>query len=559
MPGAAGLILGLFCTLATAGTAPVPRSGVQATSCLDISNRPDGADEEASTLAVELLQAELKLQSRLESADEPQQGDEAVAPAPANEAEPLASGPVYNERTFWDLSPGSEMLDATAPGGCSLRSPNELISMGPTAPFALGECPQVLKGDRRPVRLGLDVLRDGTNAPGYNPSLIPLPEALKDTVPAGRWLAVLRVGDEHYPSAICKNPHIILSDAAWNTLPAYNLFRNPDIEASIAIENRTFRYLPRSYAAVLNERFELLARATITMRGGGGVWDDAAIQDARVFTTESGDVLIGFQPYYLQLAEPARSTYDWSLQEIVAFLHLSFDEDNGLKAWAEHKETRLVKDCPEKGFVAPGPKKNMGFFEKDGKVYALDWIYPTQVGELNLAGMDASLATAEEHYTPLCFGYEPEAPRFPVSPWQDMVTMRSVGSLKPDSVLEKLTLHNGTPLVWIEELGEYLGIGHLKRRFRRWVDFLSIGFYSQQFYTIAGTPAAGEPFAVRRLSPEFCFDSAQESGKCEIIQVATSLLRVGDSIQIGYGVMDCESFVTTISLSEVLALLRRVE
>lgn len=523
-----------------------------------------GADAEVSgELMFSLLQMESKLQVELTARAD---GDLVPDHVPVPDRQEVF-GPVYEFDRFWDLRPGSEQLK-DLPGGCGLEVPNSVFVNGSSSLWSLGECPVVLTGDRKRLRLGLDVLRDGTNAPGYNPSLIQLPEDLRPLLPStARWVAVIRAGDEHYGIGLCRNKYVVLSPEATLELPekdvlagtAAKVVNTTSVQAAIDAQDHTFKHLPRSYAVILDHNFEVLTRATITMRNGGGSFDSAAIQDVRVVSQDDGKLLIGFQPYYLTMSEHAVETaWNWRLQESVAMLHLDVS-GSGFEAWVDRKETRTVIECPDRGLVAPGPKKNMGMIQADGAVYGLDWVYPTKVGKLDVAALDASLATDEHHYTPLCFGYEPEGPPLSKSPWEGVVTSKRVSEQTPDDVSEHVTMHNGTPLVWVPSLGEWLGIGHVFRRLQLSKSPYLAVHYTQQFYTVAGSPAAGQPFALRRVSREFCFGSAQESGLCEVVQVATSLLVVNDLVQIGYGVMDCESYVLTMGLDEVLALLTEVK
>ena len=78
--------------------------------------------------------------------------------------------------------------------------------------------------------------------------------------------------------------------------------------------------------------------------------------------------------------------------------------------------------------------------------------------------------------------------------------------------------------------------------------------YTHLFFALFGQP----PFNVQALTQEFCFESQQMSGACERIQFASSLTRVADELHIGYGVEDCEAYVTVLSLNQTLQLLRPI-
>lgn len=510
--------------------------------------------QESRAVSLQLLQADVRLHGQ----DGPQE-----APSYAMHQNLNTMGSLkYRSDFYWAPEPGAGLTEQRETGCELLAKDNGYSSEVPTA-FALGECPRILAGPSQRLRLGLDPQHDGTNSPGYNPSLVPLPASLQQRFTSGKWLVALRAGDEHYAFSTCGHPEIVMTTEVARARPTLKMMlgtihRSPGwLKWAVEVQDKVFQKNPRTYMAVLDENFRVLAKTPLTMRNGDGPWDDAAIQDMRMMQLGNGDILVGFQPYYLTMAEPAvNAALDWRLQECLALLHFNTTgPDDTLEAWVDRKETRVVQDCPGADRRAPGPKKNLGFFESDGKTYALDWAYPTRVGEVHLAALDASRHNSSEHYSHLCFGYEEaeEAPQGPRSPWDGLSTLDDDGTTKA------VQMHNGSPLIWIEELGEWLGIGHTRRRLKQQASGKKPLLYTHQFFTVVGGPSQGRPFAMSRVSGEFCFSSQQHPGSCETVQMATSLLRIGNEVQVGYGVRDCESFITYLSLNEVVALLKKLE
>lgn len=130
-------------------------------------------------------------------------------------------------------------------------------------------------------------------------------------------------------------------------------------------------------------------------------------------------------------------------------------------------------------------------------------------------------------------------------------------------------LHNGPSPVWIDELQVFLGIGHLARGERNHATSLPDP-YIHQFFALApdfqndsqddSQVAQGQQtFRLISASPEFCFSSVQAPLDCENIQFASTLVRDGSSLLVGYGIEDCDSFIQRFALDQVLHSLRNLD
>ncbi|CAE7223563.1 unnamed protein product [Symbiodinium natans] len=270
----------------------------------------------------------------------------------------------------------------------------------------------------------------------------------------------------------------------------------------------------------------------------------------------NGDVIISFMAYSEAALQdlnlipqiphlPIHPQVD-RLNTIVAKLHLAANA-SGLHAWVDRHEVRRAQNC--NGNVSAA-KKNLGFFGVQGVTYVLDRIYPMRVDQTDLTSLEAAREQdiAKEHnhtyldhlsLAALCMDAHAQSqPLHAHGPWH-----------RCEGQLEDLFLHNGPHPVFIEEQGIFLGLGHLVRgetTFRS--GYKLPDHYTHQYFAFSAEP----PFELMALSPEFCFSSQQAPEDCESIQFASSLLRTGDSLLVGFGVQDCDSFVHQFDLHEVL-------
>lgn len=473
----------------------------------------------------------------------------------------------YNPNHFYGLGKAAARLDGffkveQKPNGCALSVPN--VSYFPftrywswAAPqphwsrFSFGECPRVLVPGSV-TRLEFDF---GTAARGYNPSMVALPFKLHDAFPTGRWLVAVRTGLEQCTGATDLGTKLV-----------------------------------GSHVAVLDENFQILTRTAIRVAHGDNYTDDMALADVRIIQVDGDEVKISFQPYTLDAnpwaADEAQRLFPWdrrwSYHEVVAKLHLSPSKIKSrvaLTAWIDRLESKVLLRCPdEKSWNQPSRHvlKNMGFFTSSGHLHALDMIHPLEVVKSqDFHEMQQAPWNAPTHITPLCAkDKDVKRSALRVLPWAG-----AVGQSSHDG-LSDLEIHNGANLVWIENTKEYLGLGHFTRGYSDWyttgvhlkynqttgysfVEDISSRntttrfghHYTHLFFTLSGT----EPFHIKRMSPEFCFQSMQNPSDCETIQFASSLTLDGDKkLHVGYGVMDCESYLATFDIASVLQSLREV-
>jgi len=184
------------------------------------------------------------------------------------------------------------------------------------------------------------------------------------------------------------------------------------------------------------------------------------------------------------------------------------------------------------------------------EVNVLDVIYPTHVGIMQPASLKAEPTRSSEYVPPVCFGYLPEAGQPDLS---------SVMAGVLEGSLREAFLHNGASLIWIEGLGEFLGVGHIVRgnggtpkQLTARETLVTNHHYTNSFFTISGSA----PYHMRRLGTEFCLESSQFGGDCETLQFVSSLALEGDKLHVGYGIMDCEAAVMTMNLSQALSTLQ---
>jgi hypothetical protein len=402
--------------------------------------------------------------------------------------------------------------------------------------FAFGICPKIVKSQKVKLTMSLDTERDGTNSSGYNPSIIPLPSNLQASFPSGRWLGAIRVGDE------------LRIACPWVT-PFNSTKRNYSNEE--IHEHKGYG----TYAVVLDRDFSVLARTKIREHNQIGVYEERSIQDARITPLDNGDILIAFTPYNYEHSPLKMGEFSgaqegsWFLRQFVAKLHLSATPDSGVNAWIEREEIRDVTNCPNDHKA----HKNMGFFESDGQLYAVDEIFPPKVASVNLNSPSPPTSNHNNGsfipQTCLTSALHGPDPLRHSNPYAFTRGQASNGA-------EQAKIHNGPSPIWIEELGLFLGVGHLRRGYGfgygiyRWSHH-----YMSQFYTISGK----EPFSIHHLSGEFCFESEQRPNDCEITQFVSSINRDGDSLVVGFGVLDCEAYVTKLDLTSVLQALVQLD
>jgi hypothetical protein len=73
--------------------------------------------------------------------------------------------------------------------------------------------------------------------------------------------------------------------------------------------------------------------------------------------------------------------------------------------------------------------------------------------------------------------------------------------------------------------------------------------YRHHFFLLRDAP----PYDVLAVSPAFCFPSAADGGRCDVIQFVMSLDATRDGFRVSYGVNDCEAAAVELALDDILA------
>jgi len=390
--------------------------------------------------------------------------------------------------TSWKDLTGSKRYDVTW---------GEVGSEPTRSSFVFGKLPKILdtgKALRAPMFYQFPL----------NPGLAKMPSQLRDVFPDGRFLSVL--------------PFV----------PEYN-----------------------TMLQVLNADLEVVGETKIELDSDIDLgFKFQYFGDPRILTLNNGDLLLAFSAYKLAWRRPYCEDANWMTHMALTQLHVKAQHPQSLKAWVNRNETMLIDECPEQGYHAPGPKKNLGFFEHKSGVHVLDWIFPTKIGKLD---MKAKQVGFESYFSKVCLHDSREPPTPKDVPWSGIVGQEA---LKP---AHQLTLSNSATLVWVEESKEYLGIGHLKRHFAS-KEYECYPWWGNHYTFIYYTLAQDPPFNIQRVGEsEFCFQSATLKVRdCDSVQFVSSMVRDGPHLYIGYGVNDHEAYVATLNITDVLGTLRAV-
>jgi len=172
-------------------------------------------------------------------------------------------------------------------------------------------------------------------------------------------------------------------------------------------------------------------------------------------------------------------------------------------------------------------------------------------------GNQSTVALAPSYIESLGFEAASNVSPMPVEPWKPFKFWKR-------TQLENASLHNGPDPIWIEELQQYLGVGHFKRgagdstNNRYCKQYMPNHHYSHLFFTMSSSfPARME----RIGSTEFCMLSDRKDATdpdCDSIQYVSTLLLEGDILHVGYGVLDIKSRVMSLKMKDVLASLREL-
>ena len=440
----------------------------------------------------------------------------------------------FEREKMWGFDdPNSSWQVSNTSGPCTLRFPASPDSPNLTkeSRLSLDACISILQPlERWRLDLALPATH-GRKYPGANPSLVPMPAGLEAAFPSGKWLVVNRNG--------------------WGRCPGMEDFNGM---SDYALMNNLFGN--GSHAAVLDENFRVQAVSSIEVEGDATFDWNYQIVDVRLWVSEQGDIIVTFLPYW----------FGEMNNHLIAKLHVSVAQQDGthdgFRVWVNRHEVRRPQSC-----LHPEEKmKNLGFFQFGGKTFLLDKIYPTAVASMNLSLLSASqeqeLSAQHNHtfhhvanrqtrhylnesFAAICMEPQSHDLKSHHSPWTNVTGQ-----------WPHFFIHNGPSPVWIDELQLFLGIGHMARgkRASHQVGYLP-DHYTHQFFAL---DIAQQTFRLAALSPEFCFSSAQDPQDCENIQFASTLVRDGSSLLVGYGAEDCDSFLHRFSLDHVVQFLVNV-
>lgn len=407
--------------------------------------------------------------------------------------------------------------------GCALNIPNATINESEyhvswtsvqghvESKFVNGKLPEILPRSRHLVD-------------AVNPSLIALPDSLKSLFPDGQWLMTYASWGQGMEVAVLNE--------SFDTLASTSiLFLHGDTFPAEADENN-------------------LGKEAIE----AGINDSFFIADGRLLHVEGEGTFLSYSAYMLAHSSHANES-DWldDDTQLISKLHLqapAAGQTDKFLAYISRYETRHMAECPEKGLVAPGAMKNFGFFETSKGIGALDWVYPTGVGHVNLSELAASNFQQDGslYIQKMCFGLLPKGVQASV-PWEHTQAIGCRGGL------HSMSLHNGPNLIWIEELQEFLGVGHFTRSCGHTEEFLKKGYplYGHHYTHLFFTVSASEPYQLRRIGGrEFCMASSIDTDDCDLIQFVSGLSRDKDNLVVTYGVNDVESALSTLKLGRVL-------
>lgn len=357
----------------------------------------------------------------------------------------------------------------------------------------------------------------------FNPSVVKLPRHLAEMFPNGRYLAI------------------------GNMVPAAKPFR-------IWPPNGT-------HLVVLNPKFQAIAEARLDLRNAQHGKDDKEIMqkllaDGRLLVDHNGHILIGFTPYSIRML-PSAHQYErhWQCHEFVALLRVSNMSDGSLAASVDYREMRML-DWP--GERHDGDcLKNLGLISKpSSQIDVIVYVHPTRVAQFDVADLSADKANKSAYISALALNSLRSVSQSEMVPWEDAVKYQSRNAHSPLAKILPGFIHNGPHPIWVEELQEYLGIGH----FVRGQGDIPGGcfetgknennhHYTNLFFTLS----SGPNYHMKRISKrEWCMPSKHNPKDCDTVQFVSGLLRDGDHLHVAYGTYDTSAFIARISVTSVL-------
>jgi len=328
-----------------------------------------------------------------------------------------------------------------------------------------------------------------------------------------------------------------------------------------------------SILAVLDKNLAVISKRVIDVRNGlkdlNILFRRRILADAHVLLRTNGDALIRFTPYILLTNRPAgdKNKTRWGCSQLFAPLHLKVSSAGRLHGWVDVPEIRKVnmKNWADQSMCI----KNIGLIDRASKgILALNSIYPTVLFNLSQEVSSAFAFSTDRggpSSKPALADHSEQAQLWssPILPIQQFHVLQYY-----EQRVQPAFLHNGPNPIWIDELQEYLGVGHFKRGAKDIkIDSCNLGktfghHYTHLFFTLSKEL----PSQLKRIgATEFCMASLErrklglEGEDCDTIQFVSGVVRDGDKLLLTYGVMDSHSRVATLNVSSVLESLKAVD
>jgi hypothetical protein len=417
--------------------------------------------------------------------------------------------------------------------------------------FILGKCPKVIMTKYKKV-----LRYHGTNA-----ALAPMPAKMKAAYPNGRWIAT----------------------GSWPTMGLLSV-----LDQNLESIDVTRIKVPGLEDIKIDDNAHILGRTELINQELAEV----LFMDPRMFLMSDDTVAFSFIPYNVEAVPELAGSNQRNLFEKQSFgiLNISTSSMPQLEVWMNKDEIRTLVACtePERGFNSSwntnGPSKNMAFAEKpDATLLLQDWLHPPGLGTLDLKSPAQPAGAGRPLFGNACYGYrEPDALKdqsvFGMKPPKDRAELMarkaefcnadpyclnySDSGMFPDKYN---TPSGSSMLLWMSEIGGFLGLGHIRRGYGDSVNLSTMAgtfghHYTHFWYTLTPSSSSEETgYILTKLSGEFCLPSAVDPDDCEAVQVITSLIQDGDDLVISYGYMDRQSAVAKVDMQMVLDSLEKVE
>ncbi len=445
---------------------------------------------------------------------------------------------------------------------------------------------------------------------GFNPAIAKAPEEIKDFYSGARYIALMRVTVEGFPSQ-CSWPPLetegdSLADEVLKTKQRSVKGRKPEQDDNVkAVKNsiKDFKKTLRSnmklqcIVTVLDANFDVLGQLPLDL---SNLPPDYAVVDGRLFETSKGDLLVSFNPTYTLMN---RAT-------IISRLYFrvvpsSADRPAFVKA---------VLSTPLLGLVGvikdQSTHKNMGLVEHGDIIYGIDWAAPVAVMPLftNLESLSPFNSPAIENATLQAkksylrngqhkfeqwyrnFDGEVLFTESGHSAYEGVVSPRLRNYDKRrgdhrhpyfkdlaqdfDFKFGSSSVHGNCAPVRLPD-GKLLNIAHMYRNYGlRKASYIHEAIEMRKDSDTHGAPGSGSifggmythhfilmsgdhPFEIEQVSSEFCFGTDSDKG-CETISFVSGMLLEGEDVILSLGLMDCLSAVHKIKIHEIYEMMRPV-